>query len=199
MEIVGAAAVPLAAPGEVSRKDTEGETLTCRDCGQAFLFSVGEQEFFKSKGFQNKPSRCKTCKANAKRDRAERDGGGGGGGRGACYAFQKGRCDRGDSCRFSHDPNAPDGRKTVHRGGIRRGIDSRQSRREVERWKLRENTPLSDVQVWGPIDVEVSGYESDQSEAAAGEGGGVGGRKSEGKKTKKPRKKKSKKKKKKKK
>jgi len=30
------------------------------------------------------------------------DGGRGGGGGGACYAFQKGSCKFGDSCRFSH-------------------------------------------------------------------------------------------------
>src|SRR5436190_14634340 len=32
--------------------------LTCRDCGQGFLFTVGEQEFFASRGFTNEPSRC---------------------------------------------------------------------------------------------------------------------------------------------
>ena len=30
-------------------------------------------------------------------------GGGGGGGAGACYAYQKGECNRGSGCRFSHD------------------------------------------------------------------------------------------------
>ena len=30
-------------------------------------------------------------------------GGGGGGGGGACYAYQKGNCDRGAGCRFSHE------------------------------------------------------------------------------------------------
>jgi len=29
-------------------------------------------------------------------------GGGGGDGRNMCHAFQKGQCDRGDACRFSH-------------------------------------------------------------------------------------------------
>ena len=28
------------------------KTLTCRDCGSEFIFSVGEQEFYKEKGFE---------------------------------------------------------------------------------------------------------------------------------------------------
>src|SRR5581483_2658227 len=37
------------------------QTLTCRDCGQAFTFTVGEQEFYASRGFTNEPSRCPDC------------------------------------------------------------------------------------------------------------------------------------------
>jgi len=37
--------------------------LNCRDCGQSFLFTTGEQEFFASKGFTNEPSRCPACRA----------------------------------------------------------------------------------------------------------------------------------------
>ena len=49
-------------------------TLTCRDCGQAFTFTSGEQEFYASRGY-SEPSRCPDCRAARK---AERDGGGGG-------------------------------------------------------------------------------------------------------------------------
>ena len=42
------------------------ETLTCRDCGVEFVFTVGEQEFYASKGFTNKPSRCPSCRAARK-------------------------------------------------------------------------------------------------------------------------------------
>src|SRR5437870_8444966 len=47
-------------------------TLTCRDCGQAFTFTSGEQEFYASRGF-SEPSRCPDCRAARK---AQRDGGG---------------------------------------------------------------------------------------------------------------------------
>ncbi len=38
-------------------------TLTCKDCGQAFTFTSGEQLFFHEKNFTNEPKRCKECKA----------------------------------------------------------------------------------------------------------------------------------------
>ena len=47
--------------------------LTCRDCGQSFVFTAGEQEFHASKGFENDPSRCVDCRAARK---ASRGGGG---------------------------------------------------------------------------------------------------------------------------
>ena len=47
----------------------EDRTLTCRDCGDSFIFSGGEQRFFAEKGLQNVPQRCPTCRANAKRVR----------------------------------------------------------------------------------------------------------------------------------
>jgi CxxC-x17-CxxC domain-containing protein len=39
------------------------KTLTCRDCGQTFTFTVSEQQFFAERGFQNEPSRCPECRA----------------------------------------------------------------------------------------------------------------------------------------
>jgi hypothetical protein len=35
----------------------EDEELECRDCQAKFVFTVGEQEFFAQKGFDNKPVR----------------------------------------------------------------------------------------------------------------------------------------------
>ena len=36
----------------------EDKTLKCEDCGQDFIFTAGEQEFYAEKGFQNEPKRC---------------------------------------------------------------------------------------------------------------------------------------------
>lgn len=38
------------------------ETLICKECGEEFVFTAGEQEFYAEKGFQNKPQRCKKCR-----------------------------------------------------------------------------------------------------------------------------------------
>ena len=52
---------------------TNDTVLTCRDCGQDFTFTSGEQEFFASRGF-SEPSRCASCREARK---AERNGGSG--------------------------------------------------------------------------------------------------------------------------
>jgi N-acetylglutamate synthase-like GNAT family acetyltransferase len=33
----------------------QDKTLTCRDCGQEFVFTANEQEFFTQRGFTNEP------------------------------------------------------------------------------------------------------------------------------------------------
>ena len=38
------------------------KTLTCKDCGKEFVFTEGEQEFYKEKGFENEPQRCAECR-----------------------------------------------------------------------------------------------------------------------------------------
>ena len=40
----------------------EDKTLKCKDCGEEFVFTAGEQEFYAEKGFQNEPQRCKKCR-----------------------------------------------------------------------------------------------------------------------------------------
>jgi CxxC-x17-CxxC domain-containing protein len=45
------------------------KTLTCRDCGNQFTFTAGEQEFHASKGFANEPGRCPDCRAARKAER----------------------------------------------------------------------------------------------------------------------------------
>ena len=112
-------------------------TLTCRDCGQAFTFTSGEQDFYASRGF-SEPSRCPDCRAARK---AQRDGGGssydsygssygggygsGGGGRGQREMFSA-TC---SSCgKEAQVPFQPSGDKPVYcsdcfqqRGGGSRG------------------------------------------------------------------------------
>jgi len=38
------------------------KTIVCRDCGNEFVFTVGEQEFYQEKGFENEPVRCADCR-----------------------------------------------------------------------------------------------------------------------------------------
>ncbi len=44
----------------------EDITLVCRDCGEEFVFTVGEQKFYEEKGFLNKPKCCKACRDKKK-------------------------------------------------------------------------------------------------------------------------------------
>ena len=48
--------------------------LQCVDCGNEFIFSAEEQEFFAEKGYTNEPKRCVACRQAR---RSERGGGGG--------------------------------------------------------------------------------------------------------------------------
>ena len=40
----------------------EDKTIICKDCGEEFIFSAGEQEFYAEKGLANEPQRCKACR-----------------------------------------------------------------------------------------------------------------------------------------
>lgn len=40
----------------------EDKMITCKDCGNQFVFSAREQQFFAEKGFQNQPQRCRECR-----------------------------------------------------------------------------------------------------------------------------------------
>lgn len=48
------------------------KTLTCRDCNSEFVFTEGEQAFYKEKGFENEPQRCPECRAARKQQRNNR-------------------------------------------------------------------------------------------------------------------------------
>lgn len=46
-------------------------TLKCKDCGSDFVFTDGEQAFYKEKGFENEPQRCQDCRKAKKQARFE--------------------------------------------------------------------------------------------------------------------------------
>ena len=45
------------------------KTLVCKECGKDFIFSEGEQQFYKEKGFENDPVRCAECRKARKQNR----------------------------------------------------------------------------------------------------------------------------------
>ncbi|WP_346868828.1 zinc-ribbon domain-containing protein [Clostridium sp. UBA5119] len=47
-------------------------TLTCKDCGNEFIFTEGEQAFYVEKGFENDPVRCADCRRARKAERNRR-------------------------------------------------------------------------------------------------------------------------------
>lgn len=49
-------------------EEFEDITINCVDCGSEFIWSSGEQVFFRDKNLTNPPKRCKDCK-KAKNDR----------------------------------------------------------------------------------------------------------------------------------
>jgi CxxC-x17-CxxC domain-containing protein len=40
----------------------QDKPLTCVECGQEFIFTAGEQEFYDRKGFREIPKRCRPCR-----------------------------------------------------------------------------------------------------------------------------------------
>src|SRR4029078_3807445 len=58
-------------------------TVTCRDCGQEFIFTEGEQSFYLERGY-TEPQRCPSCryarKAQRNNEGGYNSGGYGGGG-----------------------------------------------------------------------------------------------------------------------
>jgi CxxC-x17-CxxC domain-containing protein len=63
----------------------QDRVITCVDCGEDFIFTVGEQEFYRDHGLTHAPTRCKRCRENRKgqRDASHGERGAGGGGDGA--------------------------------------------------------------------------------------------------------------------
>lgn len=57
---------------KVKESDLEDRTLICKDCGNKFIWTAGEQKFFLDKGLQNIPKRCKVCTAAYKNQLREK-------------------------------------------------------------------------------------------------------------------------------
>ncbi|MFA7253371.1 MAG: zinc-ribbon domain containing protein [Patescibacteria group bacterium] len=51
---------------QVNIEDLEDKFLVCKDCGDKFIWTAGEQKFFVERGLQNMPKRCKICAAKNK-------------------------------------------------------------------------------------------------------------------------------------
>ncbi|MBO5050806.1 MAG: zinc-ribbon domain containing protein [Clostridia bacterium] len=71
----------------------QDKTLKCKDCGNDFVFTAGEQEFYAEKGFQNEPQRCKACRDARKN-----------GAKGAREMFSAVCADCGKECKVPFNP-----------------------------------------------------------------------------------------------
>jgi CxxC-x17-CxxC domain-containing protein len=64
------------AEGSPSETPTErvDQTLMCAQCGEHFVFSADEQEFFQQRELHAPPKRCKSCRAERRNARRNRGG-----------------------------------------------------------------------------------------------------------------------------
>jgi CxxC-x17-CxxC domain-containing protein len=51
----------------------EDKTIKCVDCGNDFVFTAGEQEWYAEKGLTNEPKRCPDCRRAKKAQRENRE------------------------------------------------------------------------------------------------------------------------------
>jgi CxxC-x17-CxxC domain-containing protein len=58
----------LAHASAADTAEFEDVSILCVDCGKDFIWTAGEQTFFRDKQLQNPPKRCKECK-QAKNER----------------------------------------------------------------------------------------------------------------------------------
>jgi len=65
------------------------KNLTCADCGQEFVFTASEQDFYAQRGF-TEPRRCASCRASRKAARNADSGGGSYGSYGAGGGYSAG-------------------------------------------------------------------------------------------------------------
>jgi len=56
----------------MSETEIQDKIIICCDCGQEFTFTIGEAEFYISKGF-TQPRRCKLCRQELKLKKRRED------------------------------------------------------------------------------------------------------------------------------
>lgn len=49
-------------------QNSSDQTLICSDCGKQYVWTAGEQDFYKQKGFEA-PHRCPECREKRKNER----------------------------------------------------------------------------------------------------------------------------------
>lgn len=54
----------------------EDKSIKCVDCGEEFLFTIGEQEFYRDHGLTHAPTRCRNCRESRKAQRGSHGSGG---------------------------------------------------------------------------------------------------------------------------
>jgi CxxC-x17-CxxC domain-containing protein len=47
------------------------KSIRCVSCGEDFVFTAGEQEFYKNRGLEHEPTRCKNCREARKASRGD--------------------------------------------------------------------------------------------------------------------------------
>ncbi len=97
--------------------DFQDQNLTCRDCGNPFVWTASEQQFYKDKGFSNSPVRCPTCR-QAKKAQMNDGRGSFGGGRGGYQSGPRPMFDAtcsncGKACQVPFQPRLDEGGKPV--------------------------------------------------------------------------------------
>ena len=88
------------------------KNLTCADCGQEFVFTASEQDFYAQRGF-TEPRRCPSCRASRKAARNAEGGGSSYGGYGAGGGYSAGGSSYGGERRLRLPRSRP--ARDVHR------------------------------------------------------------------------------------
>ena len=94
------------------------KNLTCADCGQEFVFTASEQDFYAQRNF-TEPRRCAGCRASRKAARNSADGGGGGyagadSGSSSPVIAAHARCSRPPAATAARTPRSPSARPAAN-------------------------------------------------------------------------------------